>query len=144
MLSGVRVEPEELSRVRNDVVKRGERYSGSNLDGATIDATYALENAGFTFPTFKKTGELKQMVVYRCRPDWESFEVDEVVRRLETAWREDGAFTDEVHTLTIEDELVTVDFVTWWGTGGAYYTGRIEVVLTPEEKKKAKRGKRHA
>lgn len=142
MLLGVRVEPDELNRVRNDVVKRGERYSGSNLDGATIDATYALENAGFTFPKFKKTGELEQMVVYQCRPDWGSYDVDEVVRRLETAWVEDGAFTDEVHTLTVADDAITIDFVTWWDAG-AYYTGRIEVALAPEEKRKAKRGKRH-
>ena len=143
MLSGVRVEPDEVHRVRSEVAKHGERYSGSNLDGATIDATYALENAGFTFPDFKKTGEQKQMVVYRCRPDWEPFEVDEVVRRLETAWTEDGAFTDEAHALTIEDDVVALDFVTWWKHGD-YYTGRIEVSLAPVEKKKAKRGKRHS
>jgi hypothetical protein len=128
----MRVEQEELSRVRNGVVKRGERYSGSNLEGATIDAAYALENAGFTAPTFKKTGELKQMVVYQCRPDWGSYEVGEVVQRLETAWAEDGAFTDEVHTLTVADDAITMDFVTWWDTGG-YYTGRIEVALTHAE-----------
>lgn len=84
------------------------------------------------------------MVVYRCSPDWESFDTDEVVRRLEAAWLGDGAFADEVHTLTVADDVVALDFVTWWGTGETYYTGRIEVMLTPEEKKKAKRGKRHA
>jgi hypothetical protein len=41
------------------------------------------------------------------------------------------------------NELPTAQFVTWWGTGDACYTGRIEVVLAPEETKKAKRAKRH-
>lgn len=124
-----RVGAHELSRVRTEIVKRFGRYSSRDLDGATMDAAYGLEAAGFTVPTLKKTGELDHMVLYRCSPDWDWADADEVVRRLETAWAEDGAFKDEAHLLTVEDSLVALDFVTWWDAG-PYYTGRIEVSLS--------------
>jgi hypothetical protein len=136
----MRVDPDEFLRVQSEVAKRGERYGGSNLDGATIDVAYGLESAGFTFPEFTKTGGASEMVIYRCAPDWEPRELEDVVRRLEACWTEDGAFADEGHTLSVQHDHVALEFVTWW-EDGAYYTGRIEVSLALEEKK-AKRGKR--
>jgi hypothetical protein len=128
----VRVKPEELARVRNRIVKQGDRYGGANLDAAIVDARYALENAGFTFPKMKKTGELKRMVTYTCSPDWDGADQREVVRRLEKGWVEDGAFEHEAHSTVVEEGLVALDFVTWW-EGGAFYTGRIEVTVTSAE-----------
>lgn len=122
----MRVEPEQLGPIRNRVIKSGDRYGGANLDGATLDAQYALENGGFTFPKTKKTGEAKQMVLYTCEPAWSSPDDGEVVRRVETAWVNDGAFTHEAHSITVETDVVALDFVTWWDDGD-WYTGRIEV-----------------
>ena len=124
-----RVEADELSRLRAEVGKRFGHYSSRDLEGAGSDAVYALETAGFTTTALKKTGEPERMMLYRCSPDWAWADADEVARRLETAWAENGAFTDEAHLLSVEDTLVALDFVTWWNAG-PYYTGRIEVPLS--------------
>lgn len=87
----VRVEPTELTRIRNEVTKRGRRYGGANLEGAVMDADYALETVGFTSPEIKKPGELGRMVMYAARPGWPLATEREVVQRLETAWVEDAA-----------------------------------------------------
>src|SRR5262249_40221504 len=64
----VRLRPDELEEIRRDVMKSGRQYSDDNLDGATIDGDYGLDDFGFTSPTITKTGDLKQMVLYECRP----------------------------------------------------------------------------
>jgi hypothetical protein len=122
----VRVKPEELGPIRAKVVREGDRCGGADLDGAVMNADYAWVERGFTDPKIKKTGELKRMVVYTCRPDWSAAETQEVIRRLEEAWANDGAFTHEAHTITVDGDVVAMDFVTWWDDG-AFYTGRIEV-----------------
>ena len=127
-----RVEADELCRLRTEVGKRFGHCSSRDLDGAGSDAVYGLETAGFTTTALKKTGQPERMMLYRCSPGWAWADADEVARRLETAWAENGAFTDEAHFLSVEDALVALDFVTWWGAG-PYYTGRIEVPLSKPE-----------
>jgi hypothetical protein len=124
----MRVKPEELGPIRAKVVREGDRHGGADLDGAIMDADHALVEGGFTEPTIRKTGELRRMVVYACRPDWHAAATDDVVRRLEAAWANDGAFTHEAHTIAVEGNVLAMDFVTWWDDG-AFYTGRIEVTL---------------
>jgi hypothetical protein len=53
-----------------------------------------------------------------------------VAQRLEQAWVTRGAFKLEAHAVAVEEELVALDFVTWWDSG-AFYTGRIEAKLAP-------------
>jgi hypothetical protein len=72
------------------------------------------------------------MVLYLCRPGWTDAHGSEVVSRLETAWAEDAAFTHEAHSVTVEGDLVALDFVTWWNEG-RFCTGRIEVALARTE-----------
>jgi hypothetical protein len=124
----VRVEPDELGAIAARVIKEGRPYRGVDLEGAALDADHALVAAGFTPPEFIQTSELKQMVVYRCRPNWSPVQAEDVVRRLEDGWVEDGAFEQESHSIAVSDELVSLEFVTWWDDG-AFYTGRIEVIL---------------
>jgi hypothetical protein len=125
----VRVEEDEQVRVRADVANGGRRYSGLDLDGATIDADYALVEAGFTDPHIGRTGLIERMVVYTCRPNWPSAGREEVVRRLEESWVSRGAFGHEAHTISHDADSIALDFVTWWDSG-AFYTGRIEVTLS--------------
>jgi hypothetical protein len=117
--------------MKNDVIRRGSRYGGGNLDGALMDADYALMTADFTDPDVKKTGDSRSMVVYSCRPNWSPAEANEVVRRLENAWT-DSAFAQEAHSIEVDADLVTLEFVTW-SDQGDYYTGRIEVALARPE-----------
>lgn len=98
------------------------------MDGATFDAVYGLEEAGFRVGRAKRTGELTQLVVYECRPDWPCPTTDEVVRRLEQALLDRGAFKHEARAVTTLEEVVALNFVTWWDSG-KLYTGRIEVKL---------------
>lgn len=127
----MRVDAKGLAEIRNDVIERGRRYSGENLDGATMDARYALAIAGFTDPKIKKTGETNSMVLYVCRPESSSWDANEVVSRLEAAWQERAAFSHESHSIAVQADIVTFEFVTWWDDGD-YYTGRIEVLLAPK------------
>jgi len=124
----VRVEEDELIRIRADVAKNGRRYGGDDLDGATMDADYALSEGGFTDPHVNRTGLIERMVVYTCRPNWPSPRHEEVVERLEETWISRGAFGHEAHTISHDADSIALDFVTWWD-GGAFYTGRIEVML---------------
>ena len=125
---GMRVRAEELTAIRKKVAKPDLRYTGLSLDGASIDADYGLEEAGFRVQRTKRTGDLSQMVLYECRPDWPNATTDEVAQRLEHAWVTRGAFKHEAHVLAAEEELVVLDFVTWWDSG-TFYTGRIEAKL---------------
>jgi hypothetical protein len=126
----MRVKSEELEELMRKVVSKGRRYASADLEGAVVDGDHALEQAGFRVIKITKTGELRRMVVYRCRPDWSPVAEDEVVRRLEGAWVTDAAFMHEAHSVAIRGELVYLDFVTWWDSG-AFSTGRIEVALDP-------------
>jgi hypothetical protein len=124
----VRVSADELGRMKRDREKAGRRYSGDDLDGAVMDCDYALHSGGFTPPEIKRTGDVKLMVIYRCRPDWQAETADEVAVRLEECWRAQGAFRNEAHVITVEQAQVLFDFLTWWDDN-AFYTGRIEVAL---------------
>ena len=124
----MRVDEDELARIRTEVANGGRRYGGDDLDGATIDADYALGAAGFTDPDVSRTGLIEQMVVYTCRPNWTPASREEVVDRLEETWLSRGAFRHEAHTISHDADGIALDFVTWWD-GGAFYTGRIEVSL---------------
>jgi len=124
----VRVSVDELQRITNDVANAGRRYSGDDLVGALIDCDYGLEAGGFASPEIQRTDDLRRMVVYRSRPDWEPESTDEVVARLEECWLAQGAFRNEAHAIAVKYGRVLFDFVTWWESG-EFYTGRIDVGL---------------
>jgi hypothetical protein len=88
----MRVSADELDRIRRDVAKAGRRYSSRDLEGALIDCDYGLVAGGFTSPKVKKTGEPRQMVIYRCRPESEPETTDRVVARLESHGPREGRF----------------------------------------------------
>jgi hypothetical protein len=115
-------------------LKDGAPYDEANLSGAQIDCDHALLDAGFVeqdplkTADAERTGDVERMVLYRYRPGWSPVEGKDVVCRLEHAWAERGAFRHEAHSIAVDDDLVALDFVTWWD-GGLFYTGRIEVML---------------
>ena len=125
----MRLPADEFIRVRNEIVRTGNRYGGADLKGAVMDADNALTDAGFTDPEIKKPGDVKRMVVYTCSPAWAPTGEDEIVEQLEQAWAK-GAFEREAHTVAIDQAFVLLDFVTWWDDR-SFYTGRIEVALSP-------------
>jgi hypothetical protein len=124
----VRVEREELSRIRDELARRGRRYGSSELEGAIIDCDYALDEDGFADTRISETGVGDQMVVYTCRPDWRPIVFDEVIDRLEATWTRQGAFKHEAHMISQDADGISLDFVTWWDNE-RFYTGRIEVAL---------------
>jgi hypothetical protein len=91
----------DLATVATRVRNRGRPAGGANLNGAIGDADYALEQAGFSSPKVKKTGDLKRMVVYTCRPRWARATPPEVVARLERLWTRDAAFDEEAHAISV-------------------------------------------
>jgi hypothetical protein len=127
----VPVSREELARIKRDLAKNDERYSGEDLEGATIDCDYGLEDAGFGSARIPNTGDVAQMVIYACEPQWDAKSRAEVIARLEQSWLDRGAFEHEAHTITEEAERVLLDFATWWDRR-TFYTGRIEVSLPIE------------
>jgi hypothetical protein len=127
----VRVSAGELDRIAAEVEAAGRRYSGDDLSGAVMDCDFGLEGAGFTSPKIKRTGEPRPMVIYRCRPDWDAANADEIVSRLEDAWETLGKFRNEVHAIRVAPAQIEFDFVTWWDDFH-FYTGRIDVELAPQ------------
>jgi hypothetical protein len=127
----MRVDADEFQWIRDDVVGRGRPYDAENLEGAELDAGYALAAEGFTTPTITSTGEFARMVVYSSRPDWRPATETEIIERLESGWERIGAFRHEAHSIAVAGDVVALDFVTWWD-GGAFYTGRIEIALVGE------------
>jgi hypothetical protein len=128
----VRVEPEELSRIKAEIMGRGRPYAGGDLDGATMDCDYALIDAGFTGPQIERTGDPAELVRYTSRPELSSTTEGEAVARLEEAWIESASFSEEAHSISIHGGVLALDFVTWWANNH-YCTGRIEVDLRNKE-----------
>jgi hypothetical protein len=126
----VRVNPEELGRIRDRVLRSGDRSTGEDLHGAVTDAGFALAIADLTDPEIEKTDAQERMVIYRCRVRSLPTEPAAVLARLESAWVRFGAFKHEAHSIATDEHVASLEFVTWWERG-AFYTGRIEVMLEP-------------
>jgi hypothetical protein len=126
----MRMDVAELEQITDGLARTGRRYSEPDLEGAILDCDHALYEGGFQRPGIKQATEGGLMVVYRSRPLWEGAVNDEIVARLESVWARHGAFEHEAHTVTLEDDRVLFDFVTWWDDG-SYYGGRIEIEPLP-------------
>jgi hypothetical protein len=123
----VRVDASELQQIKEEVLRRGEPYRDrDDLSGAMLDCEHALVSQGFTEPNVIEVGEPERMVQFRSVPDWSPVSESEIIERLERGWAKTGAFSNEAHSIVVEGECVTMDFVTWWD-GGSFYTGRIEI-----------------
>jgi hypothetical protein len=128
----VRVEPEELRRIKAEVMNRGRPYGGDDLMGAEMDCDYALMDAGFTSPDIQRTGDPAEIVRYLSRPELGSMTEREAIARLEEAWIEKASFREEAHSILVDGGVLALDFVTWWADSH-YCTGRIEVDLRKQE-----------
>jgi hypothetical protein len=129
ILSAVRVTADELDRIASDVAAAGRRYGGDDLSGAIMDCDYALYDGGFTTIDFSRTGELRPMVIYTCRPESEPESNDDVIEWLEKVWLGRGTFRTEVHAISVKESRLVFDFVTRWDDHH-FYNGSIEVELS--------------
>ena len=123
------VHSSQFEAVRHAVMASGQRYSSANLDGMVADIDHYLGNAAlFDRIRVKKTGDRRCLLVVRCRPASPGISPRQVAAELERIWTEDLRFEYQAaHVLQVNDDTVTLRFVTQWDPGGLYVTGSVIV-----------------
>jgi hypothetical protein len=119
----------QFKAVRHAIMANGQPYNSADLDGMTADIHYYLGTAGlFDRIGVKKTGDRRDLLVIRCRPASPGISPQQVAAQLERIWTQDLRFEHQAaHDLQVNDDTVTLRFVTQWAPGGLYVTGSVIV-----------------
>jgi hypothetical protein len=119
----------QFEAVRHAVMASGRPYHSADLDGMTADIQYHLGNAAlFDRIRVDKTGDRHRLLVVRCRPASPGISLQQVAAELERIWTQDLRFEHQAaHDLQVNDDTVTLRFVTQWAPGGPYVTGSVIV-----------------